>query len=112
MRLPREAKQREHNLREVFNGVRYGVALRAMPNDLPPWHAVYDQAQRWLRAGRFAALVHDLRAMLLRLAEGLAKEPSAAVFNSHTLRSTPESGSRAARDGAEAHPGLDTAYGG
>ena len=38
--LPQSAKQRAHSLREVFNGlrylVRYGVAWRGMPNDLPP----------------------------------------------------------------------------
>jgi transposase len=66
--LPEDAGQRTHKLREVFNGlrylVRYGVAWRAMPHDLPPWHAVYDQAQRWLRAGCFEMLVHDLRAAL------------------------------------------------
>ena len=100
--LPEDARQREHPLREVFNGlrylVRYGVAWRAMPNDLPPWHAVYDQAQRWLRAGCFEMLVQDLRAVL-RLAQGRAEEPSAAVLDSRTLRSTPESGARAAWDG-------------
>ena len=100
--LPEDAGQREHPLREVFNGlrylVRYGVAWRAMPNDLPPWHAVYDQAQRWLRAGCFEMLVQDLRAVL-RLAQGRAEEPSAVVLDSRTLRSTPESGARAAWDG-------------
>jgi transposase len=100
--LPESAGQRTHALREVFNGlrylVRYGVAWRAMPNDLPPWHAVYDQAQRWLRAGCFAALAHDLRAVL-RLAAGRKEEPSAAVLDSRTLRSTPESGGRAGWDG-------------
>lgn len=100
--LPEDAGQREHPLREAFNGlrylVRYGVAWRAMPNDLPPWHAVYDQAQRWLRAGCFEMLVQDLRAVL-RLAQGRTEEPSAAVLDSRTLRSTPDSGSRAAWDG-------------
>jgi len=100
--LPEDAGQREHPLREVFNGlrylVRYGVAWRAMPNDLPPWHAVYDQAQRWLRAGCFGMLAQDLRAVL-RLAQGRTEDPSAAVLDSRTLRSTPESGSRAAWDG-------------
>jgi transposase len=115
--LPEEAGQREHPLREVFNGlrylVRYGVAWRAMPNDLPPWHAVYDQAQRWLRAGCFEMLVQDLRAVL-RLAQGRAEEPSAAVLDSRTLRSTPESGGRAAWDGhkrvrgSKLHLGVDT----
>lgn len=100
--LRESAEQREHPLREVFNGlrylVRYGVAWRAMPNDLPPWHAVYDQASRWLRAGCFEILAHDLRAVL-RLAAGRHEEPSAAVLDSRTLRSTPESGHRAAWDG-------------
>jgi transposase len=100
--LPEAAPQREHALREVFDAlryvVRYGVAWRAMLHDQPPWHAVYDQAQRWLRAGCFEALVHDLRAVL-RLAAGRPEEPSAVVLDSRTLRSTPESGGRAAWDG-------------
>jgi transposase len=100
--LPEGAGQREHPLREVFNGlrylVRYGITWRAMPNDLPPWYAVYDQAQCWLRAGCFEMLVQDLRAVL-RLAQGRTEEPSAAVLDSRTLRSTPESGGRAAWNG-------------
>jgi transposase len=52
--LPEDAGQRAP-LREVFNGLRYlvrsGAAWRAMPKDLPPWHAAYDQAQCWLRTG-------------------------------------------------------------
>ncbi len=115
--LPEEAGQREHPLREVFNGLRYlvrfGVAWRGMPHDLPPWHAVYDQARRWLRAGCFELLVEDLRAVL-RLAAGRAEEPSAVVLDSRTLRSTPESGGRAAWDGhkrirgSKLHMAVDT----
>jgi transposase len=71
-----------------------------MPNDLPPWAAVYQQAQRWIAAGCFEALAHDLRAVL-RLAAGRNEEPSAAIFDSRTLRSTPESGTRAGYDGAK-----------
>src|ERR687886_404919 len=100
--LPEGAGRRTHRLREVFDGlrhlVRYGVPWRALPNDMPPWHAVYDQAQRWLRAGCFEMLTHDLRAVL-RLAAGRKEEPSAAVLDSRTLRSTPESGGRAGWDG-------------
>src|SRR6516225_9132086 len=99
-----DAAQREHSLRELFNGlrylVRYGIAWRAMPNDLPPWFSVYQQAQRWLAAGCFEALAHDLRAVL-RLAAGRSEEPSAAIIDSRTLRSTPESGVRAGYDGAK-----------
>jgi transposase len=99
-----DAAQREHSLRELFNGlryvIRYGIAWRAMPNDLPPWFAVYQQTQRWLAAGCFESLAHDLRAVL-RLAAGRTEEPSAAIIDSRTLRSTPESGSRAGYDGAK-----------
>ena len=106
--LPEQAGQREHSLREVFNGLRYvvktGAPWRWMPNDLPPWAAVYQQAQRWLAAGCFEALAHDLRA-ILRIASGREPEPSAAILDSRTLRSSPESGERAGYDGAKRKKG-------
>jgi transposase len=102
--LPEEAGQRAYALREVFNGLRYivktGAPWRWMPNDLPPWAAVYQQAQRWLAAGCFEQLAHDLRAVL-RQAAGRAEDPSAAIVDSRTLRSSPESGERAGYDGAK-----------
>ena len=69
-----------------------------MPHHFPPWAAVYQQTQRWIAAGVFEALAHDLRA-LLRLGEGRAPEPSAVVIDGRTLQSTPESGARASYDG-------------
>jgi transposase len=99
-----DAEQRQHSLRELFNAlryvIRYGIAWRAMPNDFPPWFAVYQQSQRWLAAGCFETLAQDLRAVL-RLAAGRSEEPTAAVIDSRTLRSTPESGPRAGYDGAK-----------
>jgi transposase len=115
--MSEEAPQREHPLREVFNGLRYiiraGAPWRMMPNDLPPWHTVYQQTQRWLAAGVFEELVHDLR-RLLRVAEGKAPEPSAAILDGRTLQSTVESGSRAGWDGhkrkrgSKVHVAVDT----
>jgi len=112
-----DAGQREHDLREVFNGLRYivktGAPWRWMPNDLPPWAAVYQQTQRWLAAGCFEALVDDLRAVL-RLAAGRKAEPTAAIIDSRTLRSTPESGERAGfgggkrKKGSKIHMAVDT----
>lgn len=106
-----DAPQRDHPLREVFNGLRYivrgGIAWRMMPNDLPPWHTVYQQTQRWLKAGVFEAMVHDLR-VLLRLAQGRHAQPSAAIFDSRTLQSSPESGTRAGYDGAKRRKGSKT----
>jgi transposase len=80
--------------------IRHGIAWRAMPNDFPPWAAVYQQSQRWLAAGCFETLAQDVRA-LLRLSTGRREEPSAAIIDSRTLRSTPESGTRTGYDGAK-----------
>jgi transposase len=106
--LPEDAGQRSYPLREVFNGLRYiiktGAPWRWMPNDLPPWAAVYQQSQRWLASGCFEALADDLRAVL-RLAAGRAEEPSAAIIDSRTLRSSPESGTRGGYDGAKRKKG-------
>jgi transposase len=103
-----DAPQREHDLREVFNGMRYvvrgGQAWRMLPNDLPPWSIVYQQAQRWIAAGVFEAMTQDLR-RILRVLEGRHEEPSAAVFDSRTLQSTPESGHRGGYDGAKRRKG-------
>lgn len=97
-----DAPQRDHALREVFNGLRWlvrtGAQWRMMPNDLPPWHTVYQQAQRWIAAGVFEDMVHDLR-VLLRLAKGKKEQPSATIFDGRTMQSTPESGERAGYDG-------------
>lgn len=106
-----DAPQREYPLREVFNGLRYvvrgGISWRMIPNDLPPWEMVYQQTQRWLKAGVFEAMVHDLR-VLLRVGAGRKDAPSAAIFDSRTLQSSPESGERAGYDGAKRRKGSKT----
>lgn len=103
------APQRKHDLRRTFDALRYvirsGCPWRYLPSDFPPWAAVYQQAQRWIRAGVFEAVAHDLR-VLLRGVAGRRAHPSAAVLDSRTLRSTPESstpesGARATFDGAK-----------
>ena len=85
------APQREHSLRWI---VRAGAAWRMRPHDLPPWHTVSQHSHRWLTAGVCDAMVQDLRAVL-RQAQGRTAEPSAAIFESRTRQSTPESGTRA-----------------
>src|SRR6266571_1517580 len=109
--LPEDAGQRRYALREVFNALRWivraGAPWRLLPHELPPWPVVYQQTQRWIAAGCFEALVHDLRA-ILRLAEGRAPEPTAVVLDGRTLQSTPESGHRAGYDGHKKKRGSKT----
>lgn len=106
--MTEDAPQREYPLREVFNGLRWivraGAPWRLMPNDLPPWAVIYQQTQRWLKAGVFESMVHDLR-VLLRLAGKRNKQPSAVILDSRTLQSSPESGQRAGYDGAKRRRG-------
>jgi transposase len=111
------APQRKYPLRHLFNALRWlvraGCPWRMMPNDLPPWAAVQQQTQRWLKAGCFEAMAHDLR-LLLRLAAQRAGTPSAVILDSRTLQSTPESGARAGfdghkkRKGSKLHAAVDT----
>ena len=103
-----DAPQRTHALRELFNGLRFiartGLQWRYMPHDLPPWAAVYQQTRRWLKAKVFDAIIADLR-VLIRVGESREAEPSAVIFDSRTLQSTPESGARAGWDGAKRKQG-------
>jgi len=103
-----DSEQRDYELRDVFNALRWlvrsGAHWRMMPHDFPPWAAVYQQMQRWLKAGCFESMVHDLRA-LLRAYAGRNVQPSAVVLDSRTLQSTPESGARAGYDGAKRRKG-------
>src|SRR5687767_1360424 len=95
-----DAPQRCHDLREVFNALRWivraGAPWRLLPTNFPPWEAVCQQTRRWLEAGCFEDMTHDLRA-LLRWTEGRADEPSAVILDSATRQSSPESGARAPR---------------
>jgi transposase len=103
-----DSPQRKYELRTVFDAVRYvartGGQWRFLPHDLPPWYVVYQQMQRWLRAGCFELLVEDVRS-LLREWGGRKSRPTAVVIDSRTLQSTPESGARAGYDGAKRRKG-------
>lgn len=103
-----EAPQREYPLRELFNAVRYvvrtGCQWRYLPHDFPPWSAVYQQARRWWAAKCFETMAHDLREML-RVVAGRLPDPTAAILDSRTLSSTPESGERGGYDGYKRRKG-------
>jgi transposase len=115
--MKEDAPQRQHELREVFNALRWmvrsGSPWRYLPHDFPRWDVVYQQTQRWLKAGVFEAMVHDLR-LALRVFNERKPAPSAAILDSRTLSSTPESGARAGFNGhkktkgSKVHVAVDT----
>ena len=57
-------------------------------------HAIHQQTMRWIEAGCLAAMAHDLRA-ILRLLVDRNEQPTAAIYDSRALQSTPASGERA-----------------
>ncbi|WP_052125969.1 IS5 family transposase [Meiothermus ruber] len=105
---PREAPQRKYDLREVSNPLRWMVRTGAqwdyLPHDCPPPHIVQAQAYRWMNRGVCEDLVHDLR-MTLRMLQGRAAHPSAAIYDARTLQSAPQSGERAGYDGYKRRKG-------
>jgi transposase len=106
--MSEDAPQRSHSMRAVFNGLRWmvrsGAPWRMIPHDLPPWEIVYQQTQRWLKAGVFEAMAHDLRE-ILRLAKDRNARPTGSIIDSRTMQSSPESGGRAGYDGAKRRKG-------
>jgi len=115
--MTEEAPQRTHSLRAVFNALRWlvraGCPWYMIPNDLPPWWVVQQQTQRWLRAGCFEVMAHDLR-LLLRVIGDRDGAHSAVIVDSRTVQSTPKSEARAGfdghkkRKGSKVHAALET----
>jgi transposase len=66
--MTEDAPQREHDLREVCNGVRWmvraGASWHTLPRDCPRREAVYQQTQRCIKTGCFEAITDDLRLVL------------------------------------------------
>ncbi len=57
-------------------------------SDPPPWEIVYQQAQRWLKAGCSETLAEDLR-VILRLAAGQSEQPTAVIVDRPDLALDP-----------------------
>jgi len=77
--------------RAILNGILYvksnGCGWRALPHDLPPWQSVYGYFRRWRLDGTWpamnAALVRDVR-----VAAGRQPQPSAAVLDSQSVKTS------------------------
>ena len=81
----------EHSRREIINAIAYvlrsGCAWRLMPHDLPPWSTVYDYFRQWRLDGTWERFNTALREKL-RTTVGREAEPSAAIIDSQTVKTT------------------------
>jgi transposase len=81
--------------REIVNALLYvartGCQWRAMPHDLPPWTIAYWYFRNWKKDGALDRLMAELRGDL-RAAEGRQRQPSAAIIDSQSTKTTEKGG--------------------
>ena len=81
----------QYTRREIVNGILYvlrsGCAWRMVPHDLPAWDSVFGYYNRWRKAGLWQAVHHALYGRL-RIAMGRDPEPSAAIADSQSVKTT------------------------
>ena len=89
--------KRVHPLREILNAIFYvlrsGCSWRMLPHDLPPWKTVYHYFRLWRLDGTWEGLNAALRTELL-VAEGREPEPSAAILDNQSVKTTETAGVR------------------
>ena len=90
-------RPRTVNMREVLNAIFYvlrgGCAWRMLPHDFPTWKTVYHYFRQWRLDGVWEKMNKALR-IALREAAGREAEPSAAIVDSQSVKTTETKGVR------------------
>jgi len=88
-------RHRENELRDVINGIRYvlrtGAAWRHVPHDFPHWNLCYRWFRRWQQDGSWQRW-HDLLRGRVRQQLGRHRQPSAAILDSQSVKTTETGG--------------------
>ncbi|MFC9262249.1 IS5 family transposase [Streptomyces hydrogenans] len=85
------AAARVHDLREIVNAILYvnrtGIPWEYLPHDFPPFKTVYDYFAEWEADGT-TEQVHDLLRDATRRANARTAEPSAAVVDAQSVKTS------------------------
>ena len=99
-----QGRPRLHSLRAILDAVFYvlksGCPWRLLPRDFPPWKTVYDWFRRWRLDGTWERLNTELRERL-RWRLGRNPQPSAAIVDSQSVRTTGVGGTERGLDPAK-----------
>ena len=84
----------------IFYVLRTGCAWRYLPREYPPWQTAYATVRRWRLMGVWQR-VHEALRRIIRLQAGRDPEPSAAIMDSQSVKTTEESGVIKGDDGGK-----------
>jgi len=88
-------RARSVNMREAINGILYlnrsGCSWRMLPHDLPPWGTVHYFYRHWRLCGVWKK-IHDALREDVREKAGRNRQPSAAILDSQSVKTTEKGG--------------------
>ena len=96
-------RHRLYQMREIINALRYllrsGCTWRSIPHDFPHWRAVYEYFRIWKQDGTWIR-IHDYLYEQLREKMPREKQPSAAIVDSQSVKTTEKGGRKGAATAA------------
>jgi transposase len=110
-----DATNVSYERREIVNGILYvlrsGCPWRLVPHDLPAWGTLYWYFRRWRNEGVWEEILQNLRGQL-RHKQGRDAEPSAAVIDSQSIKTSAVRGPDKGYDAGKKNLGAQTARAG